>query len=177
MGFTVDLFQSKTVSGRDVLDRVMKRLAPLLVASFMVILPLAGIVYGLLDSGKDQAAVEWTILKIVGLILLIPLSLMLEFIPIEVMAGDLSSIGVLKRVFRFLKEKLGLVLLFTLLIVLFMFMTLFVAQVLALIPIFGEGLLANLAMGVGYTFVYVMTGVFYLSMTAPNVDVQISPPN
>jgi len=174
MGFTVTLFRKEFASGSEVVSRLLHRLSTLLGSSVLVMIPLAGILYGLLGYSSDPAAVEWTVLKIIGAILLVPLSLILEFIPVEVMAGDESILSTLKKVFVFLKTRLSLVMMFTLLILLFMFLTLFVSQLMAFIPVIGASVLSNVAMGCGYTFVYVMTGVFYLIIIQPKVDVSIT---
>ncbi|MFT5171723.1 MAG: hypothetical protein ACI9BD_001501 [Candidatus Marinamargulisbacteria bacterium] len=139
---------------------VAKKFRRLLLSTGIILFPLVGLVkVGLLDVPKGQGLAGFALF-----ILVVPLVLVLEFIPLMVILEDKNVFESIKGSFLFVKRNFLKVIKFSGFIACVMLIAIIFAESLGTVPVIGDSVLKACVTGVGYGFMYVMTVVFYVDL-------------
>lgn len=168
------LRQKTHINIKDSVFYSIKRFPHLAFSNVLLFIPVGSIMYLIMQfSNLEKIPLAYAFIGLILVIIILFISLILEFIPILVVCERENGWQGIKKSVRFVKKYFMQVIKFTVLCLFIIINTFFLTAILEQVPILGTAFLKSIAQGIGYTFVYVLGVVFYFQFKE-DVGVSIS---
>ncbi len=173
-----DLYRNQKIVIKNTLNTFSKRCVPLLLSHFILVLPFyffsrffilsPQLIRDLLVRyftflNPTVSSVPFENMELwIGLVCLVPIVLLLEFLPILVLSEKESSLQSIAKTFFFVKNNFMIVLLFSFFIMgIILFSLLLSGFLVTAIPLFGKSLLQTVIQSLVSCYIYTLAVIFY----------------
>ncbi len=160
VSFAAYVLSKRNLDIQKALSSALHRFPSLILASVLVVLPLALIV---LSAGMSFASMT-TFQGLLLLVLLLPISIIIQFLPVTVFLSEKSGVKVLSETIKMLVKNFKKVLLFSLMVFSLTLFTLILGEMFIQIPVLGKAILAGLIFGCFSACITVLTLCFFRTL-------------
>jgi len=154
---------------RGAIALVMTRFMTIMMASILIIAPLAMLLGALVSSGSESMVFQ-LILFIVFIGIVFPALVGLQFLPIPYLNGPLPIGSGIRHVWDMIREHFSLILRYLMILILISMISLIFSAIFSQVPIIGKSILVVLVQGVIATLMTIFTLKAYLFILTDNHD-------
>ena len=151
---------------QDSIKETIQKYKTLILSTTPFMIPLFFIFYTSITSLNNQS---FNLLTVINFILLIPLSIMIHFIPATIIVLTTSkNTPFIKLTWEFIKNNLKTTIMFVLLTYLINIFSLILGSLFSFIPIIGQAIIQVIFQSAATSLIYIATYLFYQEFTAKN---------
>jgi hypothetical protein len=151
----------RTLDIQKAVTGALHRFPSLILSSVLIVVPLALVVLSAGMSFESMTMLQGLLL----IIFLLPISIIIQFLPISIYLSSESGIKVLKDTILLLKNNFKKVVLFSLMVFSLTLFTLILGEIFIQVPVLGKAILGGVIFGCFSSCITVLTLCFFRSLT------------
>ena len=156
------LQKKRKIKGSKVLSRVMNRYTQLVIATSITVIPTGVASFYMMQS--LQANTEMPTISLIILSIMLPLGVLLAFVPVALLSDDISWRQSIVVSARFVYKEFRVVLVYLLLVVTINMLMHTMSLLFMNIPLLGRSLFFGFFQGIGNSIIYIINVVVFISV-------------